>query len=684
MQASGLIQRVEAGEGLARRVTATVNTELFGIDLGDPALSEAAGASAKANVVMEWQEGNPIRIGFLDFTSGDLSIVGSGTVDGVDANLRVAGDVALRTGSLDRFAALAKRPIDGSAEIGLIGWYEPLGGAFEAAIEGTTVALELGPTPLFDLVEGASTFNLDVKRDTGGIAIKTLALRAPGVTVELDGLLKTQASDLRASVSINDVSQVVAGISGPGNLGGTVRQSGPEWIVDFNGSGPGGSVFTATGTVAETFDTVDLEVKAAVPIGLANTFISAPIDIQGMANIDLAIRGAPSIDAVSGTISTTDTRIAAPAFSVTLRNVDATASIAGGLANLTMTGNFAGGGRMAVDGRIGLTPGYVADMQINLINAEFSDAQSYTANANGNLTLQGPLQGGASISGRIDVDEAEIRLAPPTTVVGIPDITHLNEAAAVARTRQRAGLQQTGETGDTAASAPLGLDVVISAPSRIFIRGRGLDTELGGRLRITGTTQDVIPIGQFSLVRGRLDILGKRLDMVEGQLLLQGSLNPRFRMVASTATTNATVRIITEGTAQAPSFTFESDPDLPDDEILANLLFGRSIATISPLQAAQLATAVATLTGSGGGGLFDRIREQFNLDDLDVTTDDNGAAALRLGKYLNENVYTDFSFSSDGTSQINLNLDVTPNVVAKGSASSDGATGLGIFFEKDY
>lgn len=300
--------------------------------------------------------------------------------------------------------------------------------------------------------------------------------------------------------------------------------------------------------------------------------------------------------------------------------------------------------------------------------------------------MQGALAGGASLGGSIDLSETEIRLAPTTTTQGIPDITHINDRPAVEQTRARAGLNDdaAGNGNGSGPARAINLDIAINAPSRIFIRGRGLDTELGGRLRLTGTTAEVIPIGQFTLVRGRLDILGKRLDMQEGQLLLQGSFDPRFRMVASTDTANATVRIITEGTPQSPNIVFESDPDLPDDEILANLLFGKSIASISPLQAAQLAAAVATLAGSGGDGVIGKIRNQFNLDDLDITTDEEGAAGLRAGKYLSENVYTDIEVTSEGRSEINLNLDLTPNITAKGSVGSDGDTGLGIFYERDY
>jgi translocation and assembly module TamB len=108
------------------------------------------------------------------------------------------------------------------------------------------------------------------------------------------------------------------------------------------------------------------------------------------------------------------------------------------------------------------------------------------------------------------------------------------------------------------------------------------------------------------------------------------------------------------------------------------------LQNISPLQAVQLAAAVGTLAGRGGGGLIDTFRQNVALDDFDITTDDDGNAAVRAGKYLSENIYTDVTVSSDGSTEINLNLDITDEITAKGTVDADGETSIGIFFERDY
>jgi translocation and assembly module TamB len=127
---------------------------------------------------------------------------------------------------------------------------------------------------------------------------------------------------------------------------------------------------------------------------------------------------------------------------------------------------------------------------------------------------------------------------------------------------------------------------------------------------------------------------------------------------------------------------FESTPELPEDEVLAQLLFGVDIESITPLQAVRLASAVATLAGDGTG-LLDDLRGGAGLADFDVTTTESGGLALRLGQYITENVYTDVVVSPEAT-ELTINLDLSPDLTVRAGVTTAGETTLGIFFERDY
>ena len=203
-------------------------------------------------------------------------------------------------------------------------------------------------------------------------------------------------------------------------------------------------------------------------------------------------------------------------------------------------------------------------------------------------------------------------------------------------------------------------------------------------MRLGGTTNDVQPSGSFQLIRGRLDLLGKRLTLTEGLVDLRGALDPYLRFVAESTAADVIVRIVIEGLASDMRISFTSEPELPEEEIVSQLLLGRGLDKISPFQAAQLASAIATLAGRGGDGIVGRLRGAIGLSDLDVTSTEDGNTQLRAGTYLSDNVYSEVTADSEGRREINLNLDVSPTVTLKGGVGSDGGTGLGIFFEKDY
>ncbi len=389
-----------------------------------------------------------------------------------------------------------------------------------------------------------------------------------------------------------------------------------------------------------------------------------------------------------GPVTISNARLAAPNLQQAVEDINGTLLLAGGTVRLDIRGTSAEGGTVALSGPVDLSSPFQAALTAQLGDVVLRDPTLYRATANGQVTVNGPLAGGAAIAGTIDLGAVEVQV--PSTGVSalgsLPEVTHLGPRMDIRTTLDRAGVGGTPSTElQTRAGPDFPINLLIRAPSRIFVRGRGLDAELGGQLRLTGSLKTLVPIGRFDLVRGRLSILGQRFDLDEGFAQLQGDFTPFLRLVATTeAGTGTLVSIIIEGPADNIDVRFGSVPDLPQDEVLAQLLFGRDISSISPLQAVQLASAVATLAGNGGGGVVANLREGLDLDDLDFVTDEDGNAGVRAGKYLSENVYTDVTIGASGTSEINLNVDIDRNFTARGSVGSDGDTSVGIFFERDY
>ena len=627
----------------------------------------------------------------------DLTANGSGADVTLDAQVapqeddyRITGTLDATVANLSNFAALAGQPISGGIDLTAQGTLLPDLSQLDARLNVTTSNLGIGNPQIDQLLAGQGRIALDAAKAGSDITLRSFDVQFPQVSAS--GNL-TAAGGGAANGTIDarlaDVGLFTDALSGPVTAQGQIgRTAAGGYTLNVDAAGPGGITATASGDVAAD-GTLNVDVNGSAPLALANPFIG-PRSLDGVANFNLSANGPPALSSVTGTVSTNGARLAAPTLGQSLDDIAATITLTGAQAQVDLTGNVQTGGSLSISGPVGLAAPFDANLTLTANAVELRDPNLYETVVNGQITVNGPLTGGALIAGRLALGETNIRVpSSGTGALGdLPDVTHLNPSPGVRLTLDRAdvAVNASAPAQQAASAGPVyPLDIRVDAPNRIFIRGRGLDAELGGSLTLSGTTADIVPVGQFELQRGRISILQQRFDLTEGSASLQGDFIPYIRLVATTeAATGTRINIIVEGPADDPEVTFQSIPDLPQDEVLAQLIFGRDISEISPLQALQLAAAVGELAGRGGGGLIDTFRSGLGLDDFDVTTDENGNAAVRAGKYLSDNVYTDITIGSDGTTEINLNLDITDEITAKGTAGADGDTSIGIFFERDY
>ena len=628
-----------------------------------------------------------------DATEVDWRVSGPGTDVSLDAlvaspvNAReVTGELTAKVENLATFATLVGQPVAGSIDLIATGSVLPDLSFFDTQVNLRSEDLAIGNPTLDPLLAGTGRINATIGLEDEVLAVRTLEVSTREVSIV--GALNGAAGfgQGRFNASLRDVGVLTDQISGPVRARGaaSLDEEG-NWGIDATGTGPGGLAAQIVGEVSQAGN-LSIEVDGSAPLALANAALD-PRRLSGLANFDLNVNGPAALSSLSGQVTFTNGRLAAPNLGEALTDIGGQVRLTNGNAQIDLTTRVESGGSISVNGPVALTGANQADITIALNNVVLQDPDLYSSRIAGTINLNGPLQGGARISGRLELGQTDVQV-PSSSISALgelPEVRHVGESAAVRRTLARAGLLGGSDSaGSSGGGRAFPLDIVINAPSRIFIRGRGLDAELGGRLTIGGTSNNVIPVGRFELIRGRIDILQQRFELDEGIATLQGDFEPFIRLVATTETDNGTViSIVVEGPAGAPEVSFLSVPELPQDEVLSQLIFGRDLQSISPLQAVQLASAISTLAGRGGGAL-DNFRQSIGLDDFDVTTDEDGNAAVRAGAYLSENVYTDVTVTSEGDTEINLNLDITNEITAKGSVDQDGETSVGVFFERDY
>ncbi|MGY3438997.1 MULTISPECIES: translocation/assembly module TamB domain-containing protein [unclassified Marinovum] len=615
---------------------------------------------------------------------GDTGASFRGTVAGDGATaLDIDGRIEAQVARLSAFAPLAGRPLSGAVSLTAEGQIAVLDGAFDITASGSASNPGFGVPAIEPLLRGTSQFDLSIARAANGaISIRNVMLDASGIDANVSGSFGDNSGSVTYRVSLPNLGLVVPDLPGPASVSGTAQQQGDSWQINAAGTGPGGIELSVRGRAAQDGSRLDLTTSGLVPLALANRQLSGQA-LSGFVRFDLAVNGPPALSSVSGRLSLADARLALPAQGLSVDGISGQVDLAGAQARVAIGGTLSSGGQLRITGPVALAAPFNADLTAELINVTLRDESLYEVLLGGRITMTGPLTGGARIGGAINLETAEMRIPDlGPSYSALDGLRHINPPADVRQTLRYAGLEQVETRRGSGPSYPI--DLVVNAPNRLFVRGRGLDAELGGRLRLTGTTTNIVPVGSFSLIRGRLDLLGRRLDVTQGEVILRGSFDPIIAFEATTQVDDVAITLRIEGLASAPELTVTSVPELPQEEALSLFLFGRDVTSISPFQAVQLAAAIRTLTGQGGLGLTGTLREGLGVDDLDIGTDAEGNTEARVGKYLSENIYTDVTVSSDGTSEINLNLDLTPDVTVRGRVGSDGDTGIGIFYERDY
>ncbi|WP_273759036.1 translocation/assembly module TamB domain-containing protein [Bartonella sp. ML70XJBT.G] len=429
-----------------------------------------------------------------------------------------------------------------------------------------------------------------------------------------------------------------------------------------------------------------LNVKGTIPLAFVDLLLAKRgAHITGISKIDATLNGALLKPQLVGNFS-----IVNGSFFDSKTNF--------GLNNVTIEGKLNGdhiliekasaasseGGKVSASGLISndLKP----DLVFHLDNANYNDGSMILATLSGKMTMTGHFLDNLVIGGDITVEKAEVFVPDHFHNAKFLDIKNKNLTKPIQKTLERADVKGTNTNRGISqeSSSVVFSNMLITARNQFFVRGRGLDTELGGRINIAGPLHDVHPVGEFQMIRGRFDILSQRLNFDQGQASFSGSLNPTVYFVANKDSSDIRVTVTVSGTIDNLDVNFSSQPNLPQDEILARLIFNRSLNELSPFQIAQLAAAAADLAGASNTSLLNTLRAKIGLDDLDVVVDEKGNTGLRIGRYIHNNIYLGFEAGSDGATKGTINLDISRHLKAKGAIGNEKNSSVGIFYERDY
>ncbi len=562
--------------------------------------------------------------------------------------------------------------------------------------ERLTVALQGGEIE----VAGAFGADLDARITARRVPLAAADILMPGTG--LRGTLDASAT-LRgpAAAPRGPFEATVRGFSAPATRNAGVpalditargEARGERASLDARITGGRTVALTLGGSVPLTpAGALDVTVRGMLDAALANAQIAGSGQrVTGRLAIDGALRGTATSPDIQGTATLSGGSFSDPLNGVAFTAVEGRFTGRGtAIVVERLAGRAKNGGTVSVSGRIDADPlrGFPADLRIAARNAELVSSDIVQLTASLDLAVSGPLATAPRLSGRIDVATIEVRVPDrlPSTVEPLRDARHVNAPPQTRARLAQIARQRAAATRRGGAPFNATLDVVLDAPGRVFVRGRGIDAELGGQLRLAGTTRDMRANGAFELRRGRLSLLTQRLDFTRGRLTFGGGdLVPDLDFVAETRATDITASVGITGRATEPEFTLSSTPSLPQDEVLSRLLFQRAAAGLSPFQALQLAQAVAVLSGGGGSDAFEATRRALGVDNLDVTTGASGPA-VGVSRAINERVRIGVrTGAKPENSTVGVDIDLTRRIRIQTEVGADGRAAAGIGAEIEY
>ncbi|MCU0235155.1 MAG: translocation/assembly module TamB domain-containing protein, partial [Thermoanaerobaculales bacterium] len=560
---------------------------------------------------------------------GAVDVDASATLTGL-AVAGVAGDLALTArGQLAAMALTAETSLRAGGEpvpIGLSGRLDAFGKILvlerlEGRARGEVVRL-LAPATL-DLSDGVEVDRLRLGLRQGAIEISgrlapALALDATFTGLPADllrlvvpgpGLSGTFGAEARLTGSAGSLTGSVRArgdglrlTEGPGRglppasieLTARLGADGAEIESRF-GAGKGarfGLSGRIGGGAATGLGALDLRADGRLDLALLDPLLTGSgRRARGKADLEARVTGTFGAPRVDGALRVAEGAFWDRSLGLVLTDVKGSVGLAGETLRAERLTARAGPGTLALEGTVGLlAPAVPVDLRLTARDARPLQRDELDLQGDGELRLTGSAAEGLTVAGSVRLDGVEIRL---------PDRLPAAIATLEVRETGERRAQPPGARRATLRRGDVRVDVVLSAPGGLAVRGRGIDAELGGEVHLQGPLDAPAATGGFDLLRGQFTLVGQPLRFSRGRIGFDGGavLDPTLDLEARTTAGGGTAILAVSGTVAAPRVALRGEPEMPQDEVLSRLLFGVAGGRLSPWQATRLGLAAASLAG---------------------------------------------------------------------------------------
>ena len=471
-----------------------------------------------------------------------------------------------------------------------------------------------------------------------------------------------------------------------------------------------------TGGHAETDEQIDVRIQSTpIQLAIVQAFVPYVTDVQGLADIDVTVRGTIDDPHVVGGIGVKGGSFAVPELGTAYTGLDTQIAFEDDVVNVrsfTLTDD--NGEIMRVGGNLSVHEGQVGTFQVVIESQNFEviDNRLGDVQITSLLALEGTLAAPKLIgnveveAGRVEVDRVFDMLGgnayalspqgalPPegTTVLTRTEEALEQSAEAEARAAEADAAAEAADQPETPIFDRLQMDLHVLVPNNLVVRGSDIrpsgpasaavgdiNVTVGGDVRMRKPAGgDTAITGVVNTVRGTYDFQGRRFEVErDGVIRFLGTtdLNPLIDISATREISGVVARVHLRGTLREPTLTLTSDPPLDEADILSLVIFNRPINQIGNEERGFLTDVAANYAaGIFTEQLSQSLGRALDLDLFEIqTTTTAGEITPRItvGQQFGERLFMRFSqqFGSQQISEFSLEYELTDFLRLSGSVA---------------
>lgn len=376
-------------------------------------------------------------------------------------------------------------------------------------------------------------------------------------------------------------------------------------------------------------------------LGAWNPWLPSPWRIGGRLQGDVQLKGPLGALAAHGRLSASQLSVRQPLAGIRLQEGQLVLDWEGEEARVTEGRIRAGDGWLQLGGKasLGASPRLELTAQAERFAALSRVDRKLVVAGQSKLLLEGQrvqLEGQWRVlEGLWDISQSDA----PT----LDDDVVMPEMAAHA---SRSAAKQASTSPERSVQLQLGIDL----GDKFRLKGKGLDTRLGGQVSLTAPKGQLQIKGSIRTVEGQYAAYGQNLKIEQGRIDFTGPVaNPLLDIQAVRPNLDVVVGVSIGGTAQNPRIRLFSEPDMPATEQLSWLVLGRGMDGLGRADTAVLQRAAwALLAKEGQAG---QASGALGLDEFSVRQGDGTTkeTVLSLGKQISQRWYVGYERSLQQT-----------------------------------